>query len=67
MKKSFFLCMLVLGLLVIASCAPQPPTDGAAGELTEEAGNVDEVEQTDKDLNTSELDNLDEELDDLSW
>jgi hypothetical protein len=55
---------LIIGLLLITACAPQavPPSG-----LTEEAGNVDAVEQADEDLDSSELDSLDEELEDSSW
>ena len=56
--------LLIVGLLVLSACAPQAaPTN----ELTEEVGNGGAVEQADKDLDSSELDSLDQELDDSSW
>lgn len=65
MRIGIILSLLIIGLLLVAGCAVGPQT--ASGELTEEAGDADAVEQADEDLDSSELDDLDEELDDLSW
>ena len=56
---------LVIGILLIAGCAPQQVD--TSSELTKEAGDSSTIEQADQDLNTSELNGLDGELDDLSW
>ena len=76
MKKTTLFLVLAIGLF-LAGCAeetekPAQPEDNAdpASEspLTEDIeGSIEEIDELEKELNTEELDNIDQELEEIDW
>ena len=62
MKKLIFI-LLVLALLFIVGCTKETAQQERDGAETEDLGYLDDI---DSELDTSDLDNLDEDLD-LGW
>lgn len=68
MKLMIILTLLVI--IVIAGCSLPNMTDksatatGTVGQVSQDVSNVDEVS---KDLDTSDMDNLDKELAGIDW
>ena len=75
MKKTLALILVIALLVLIVGCAQKAPEAAPAAEektatetnVEDVATGIDEIDSIEQELNTSELDNLEQELGEVSW
>ncbi len=64
--KKIIAVLLIITVLALAGCKPAPPAEAPTGTAGEVSEGISEVGTLDEDLDISDLDELDKELEDIT-
>ena len=68
MKKIIIIIGLILLIVFLLGCAKKEPVGGTTGDVkTDIDSDISDVDILDEELNTSDLDNIDKEIDEINW